>query len=57
MVISLTNQQAVAAGSLVNLATILYLNSIRVSHPLFFFFLSKYCAPFGLKISSNQCFN
>lgn len=57
MVISLTNQQAVAAGSLVNLATILYLNSIRVSHPLFFFKKKKYCAPFGLKITSNQCFN
>lgn len=56
MVISLTNQQAVGAGSLVNLATILYLNSIRVSHPWFFFFF-KYCAPFGLKITSNQCFN
>lgn len=28
--ISVSNQQAVAAGSLINLATILYLNSIRV---------------------------
>lgn len=37
------NLQAVGAGSLINLATILYLNSIRVSYPVpypcFFLFL------------------
>jgi hypothetical protein len=39
-ILVIVNLQAVAAGSLINLATVLYLNSIRVScsHPASLFF-------------------